>query len=142
MDIICSILRPMFYGKWVDDIVPVCTPASSVGIHHHYNILFSDILQVFHTLGWPLTAEKLHDFQNVVRYIGFDWNFNLKTVTLPEEKRVKFKNQTESWIASALSIGVNAIDTECLLGSLDHVSAIHEIGHSFLPSSHSFLTSF
>jgi hypothetical protein len=40
------------------------------------------------TLGWPLSLDKLRDFCATVRYIGFDWDFELKLVSLPEEKRI------------------------------------------------------
>jgi hypothetical protein len=142
MDIICHTLGLSFYGKWVDDIIPIRTPVSSVTSQHCYNIFFDDIIRMFRTLGWPLSMEKLRDFDHVVRYIGFDWNFDLKTVALPEEKRLKFKARVESWIANGSSSGVSAIDSERLLGSLNHVSCIHEVGRSFLLSLQCFLASF
>ena len=40
------------------------------------------------TLGWPLSLDKLRDFCATVRYIGFDWDFELKLVSLLEEKRI------------------------------------------------------
>jgi hypothetical protein len=142
MDIICSTLGLAFYGKWVDDIIPIRTPVSSSDSHHRYDIFFDDIIKTFRILGWPLSTEKLHDFYHIVRYIGFDWNFELKTVSLPEEKRLKFKARVESWIANGLTSGVSAVDTEHLVGSLSHIACIHEVGQSFLPSLHNFLASF
>jgi hypothetical protein len=126
-------LAIIFIAKWVDDL----------GIFKYPNQRFTlaDIRRELEKLGWILSEEKVFDFAIIVMYIGFLWNIQLKTVSLPEAKREKFLLRVQQWIIAAAS-GVTAHDTEKLLGSLNHVSHIHPIGRSFLCATQTFLNEF
>jgi hypothetical protein len=138
IDILTCILAVWFWAKWVDDIVPIrrCRADGSYDVH------LDKIVEWLEYLGWPLSREKLRDFASVVRYIGFDWDFDCKLVSLPEEKRVKFLSRVSSWIHDASHCGVTIEQTEQLLGTLSHISNVHQIGRSFLPATQSFLAAF
>jgi hypothetical protein len=135
IDILSYILTIWFWAKWVDDVIPIRRkqPDGSYGVH------IADILNWFKFLGWPISLEKLRDFCVTVRYIGFDWDFDLKLVSLPEEKRVKFLNRITDWLQDAVHHGVSIEQTEKLIGTLTHVSNIHRVGRSFLRATQSFL---
>jgi len=137
-----SLLIP-FIAKWVDDLVTLRYPSRTKDDHFEYDVTFDEICSVFHTLGWPLSTDKIRDFSPRVRYIGFDWDFPSRTVILPEEKRLKFLNRLSIWTQAASShSGVSAYDTEKLIGSLNHISNIFPHARSALPSLHAFLASF
>ncbi|KAF7314726.1 hypothetical protein MKEN_00946600 [Mycena kentingensis (nom. inval.)] len=68
--------------------------------------------------------------------IGFLWDFDDKTVALPEEKRTKYLARLDS----ALSGGkISRRDLQRIHGTLVHVSFVHRDGTSYLsPISNSF----
>ena len=138
IDILTCILTIWFWAKWVDDIVPICRRCTDGS----YDVDLDNIIKWFAYLGWPLSLEKLHDFAAIVRYIGFDWDFDLKVVSLPKDKRIKFLGRVTSWIHDASHQGVTIEQTKQLLGTLSHISNIHRIGRSFLPATQSFLVAF
>jgi hypothetical protein len=146
MDATIAILRqslPLaFIAKWVDDLIIVRHPSHNADSLLTYDVSFDDICYVFHTLGWPLSANKVSQFANRVRYIGFDWDFLARIVVLPEEKRTKFFDRLASWLSQADSTGVSMHQTEKLVGSLNHVTNIFPHARSSLPSIHAFLSSF
>ena len=118
INILTCILTIWFWAKWVDDIVPIrrrCTDRS-------YDVDLDNIIKWFEYLGWPLSLKKLRDFAAIVRYISFDWDFDLKVVSLPEDKRIKFLGHVTSWIQDASHQGVTIEQTEQLLGTLSHIS--------------------
>jgi len=88
--------------------------------------------------------DKVFDFNTIVTYLGFLWDFDQKTVALPEAKRAKYSNRIERWLVNARnsSSGVTREETECLLGTLVHVAFIHPAGRSFTPSTQHFVASF
>lgn len=133
-----------FVAKWVDDIIPTRIPSSTSAHGFVYDTRFTDICGLLSELGWPLSSEKLVDFSDLVRYIGFDWHISKRRVSLPEQKRLKFLKRLETWISAATgkSGGVTLAATEELVGSLNHVAYIFHQGRSFLPSLHGFTKRF
>jgi hypothetical protein len=145
LDILTRELGVDFFAKWVDDIVPLRFPkASSRGSigGWSYGVELKQITDGLESLGWPLSEEKIADFGSQITYIGFTWDFDAKTVFLPEEKRLRFQDRVMRWIQKANTTGVTGDDTAELLGSLVHVAEIHRIGRSYLPETYKFLSSY
>jgi hypothetical protein len=93
----CSLPLPPFGLCLSNDIVPIrCRCANGL-----YDVQLSDILKWLDFLGWPTSPDKLCDFHAVVHYIRFDWDFDSKLVSLPEEKHSKFLTQVTTWLDNA-----------------------------------------
>lgn len=146
LDTTLSILKTLlgieFIAKWVDDIIPTRIPTGRGPSGFIYSVSFDDIRQVLADLGWPLSATKILNFSTLIRYIGFDWDLAAKRVSLPEHKRLKFLLRVTSWLTGASTTGVTAVETDKLVGSLEHVANIFPHGRSFLPSLYGFRASF
>ena len=131
-------------GKWVDDIIPIRYPSPAspddLAGKPTFEYDLGIITRFLEKLGWQFAPEKVADFSNSVLYLGFFWDFAEKLVSLPENKRSKYHTRVLEWVSKARAKGVTKVDTESLLGTLNHVSKIHTLGRSYLPAAQVFLT--
>jgi hypothetical protein len=142
LDILQKKLNLPLIAKWVDDIVPIRTPSSTMNGIHNYSVSFDDFAHEIRAFGWPIADDKNRDFAPTVLFIGFSWDFVNKVVSLPELKREKFLKRTQDWLTRSNSGGVSQSETEKVVGSLEHVCSVHQHGRSFLSPAYAFLKSF
>ena len=140
IDILTGLLAVAFWAKWVDDIIAIrhrCADGT-------YTVQLEDIISWFEFLGWPLSGDKIVDFATTITYLGFTWDFNLKTVAIPEAKREKYANRVSMWLSNARNpkCGVTREETERLLGTLVHCAFVHRTGRSFTSATLHFLSTF
>ncbi|KAF7295755.1 hypothetical protein HMN09_01118000 [Mycena chlorophos] len=90
----------------------------------------------------PRHPTKWTDFQPVVVYIGFEWDFPCKRVSLPDQKRRKFLRRVADFKALCLSGRCTRHDVEKIHGSLCHLSFVYPEGRSYLPALTDFITQF
>ena len=85
--------------KWVDDFVFFCYPTGpKQGSDYDFNYSSTLIWNVAAELGWPWAPVKFVDFSNIFMYIGFQWDFSRKEVTLPAQKKIKYLAKLSTWI--------------------------------------------
>jgi hypothetical protein len=90
--------------------------------------------------GIPWSIEKLRPLASIQRYIGFDWDFGRKSVSLPSDKLHKIQELIASWrINGAL---FTAKEAASLHGKLVHVACIFPLIRPFIRSIAIFASSF
>lgn len=142
LDILSKKFPIDFIAKWVDDIVPLRSPKISNWTGVSYGVNLKQIITTLEGLGWPLSEEKTVDFTTRITYIGFVWDFEAKTVSFPEEKRLTFLDRVTQWLRNAQEEGVTMEDTEQLLGILGHVAYVHPAHRTLFRETNCFRHSF
>ena len=95
----------------------------------------NEALQRISSLRVPWHKEKGDsEFLHKTTFIGYYWDLINKTVTLPEEKRLKFHNRVRVFIDSFTGHRCMLRDVERIHGSLCHVVFVYISGRSRLPS--------
>jgi hypothetical protein len=148
-DAVVDILEERGIGptvKWVDDFnlfrEPRNTETNPDGITiYFYSYDLDDIIAITLPLGvpWHSITIKGHIFSFYSEYVGFDWDFDLRTVTLPERKRLKYLSRVTIYTSEAKA---SFEATAKLLGTLQHTTFIYTQGRSYLPSIARFLSTF
>ena len=110
--------------KWVDDFFAIRFPYQS-----WTETDFMDFTAVF---GVPWSVEKLRPFNSIQRSIGFDWNLDNRSVSLPEEKKDGIVDLVKSW--SQLGKLLTLKDPLALHGKLVFAASIFHLIRPFLPS--------
>jgi hypothetical protein len=105
---------------WVDDLCAIREPTNSHS-PWRYRVDLNNIRRVAEYLGVPLPEEKIREYSNVTRYIGFDWHWDSKTVEVPEEKKVKARKQIEDLTSGQT---ISRADLRVLCGSLTRLSQV------------------
>jgi hypothetical protein len=91
---------------------------------------------------WKMSKTGLQ-FEDIMTFIGFSWDFVNKRVSLPDKKRIKFLDRVDTLLAKANSHSkVSLFDVRQIHGSLVHVSFVHPEGSSHLPQISNFECSF
>jgi hypothetical protein len=85
---------------------------------------------------WHLT--KGQDFDFIVEYVGFLFDLLQQTVSLPERKRLKFRQRVSDFITSYERRQVPLADVLKIIGSLSHLTYVYEHGRSYLPALSAF----
>jgi hypothetical protein len=86
----------LFHGidtliKWVDDFIFFHYPLpSSTLTEFHFSYDESIIWSIGDLLGWPWAPKKFIPFASSFLYIGFLWNIEEKSVSLPPAKKEKY----------------------------------------------------
>lgn len=106
----------------------------------HYNYDKPEILAAIAALGIPWHPEKGDGvFRSVFTYIGFLWDINQKVVSLPNEKRLKFRERTRHFLEDFENKKECTLnDIERIHGSLCHVAFVYIEGRSRLSSLSQF----
>jgi hypothetical protein len=90
----------------------------------------------------PWHPDKGQDFAFSFTYLGFFWNIQNKTVTLHDQKREKFLNRVNNFLASFSGGRCQMQDVMKIHGSLCHIAYIYPDGQNRLPSLSNFICSF
>jgi len=118
--------------KWVDDFLVIRLP--------HESWSEEDFMALTSQCGVPWSLEKLRPFAPTQRYIGFDWNLDRKSVSLPHDKLQKIQEQVAGWLLGGASF--TAKEAASLHGKLVHVGCIFPLIRPFLRSAALFAASF
>ena len=81
-------------------------------------------------------------FTSLLVFIGLLWDLDNRQVSLPENKRLKFLSQVNSFIAQFTRGACTLRDIEKLHGSLCYLSFVYPEGRSRLSSLSNFSTKF
>ena len=136
--------------KWVDDFSIFCYPSQEMSLEQELSVLPSysypydldDVRNATRDLNVPWHKTKGQDFAFRLRYVGFDFDIIQKTVTLPQEKRLKFKRRVDDFLGKASSIQVPLSEVWSLNGSLSHATFVYPRGRSYLPNISAWSASF
>ncbi|CAG7851899.1 SubName: Full=Reverse transcriptase domain protein, putative {ECO:0000313/EMBL:EUC58599.1}; Flags: Fragment [Serendipita indica DSM 11827] len=74
---------------WVDDLMIRRLPVRRDGEEWIYGMGIAKILELGEELGIPFPPDKVHDFANITTYVGFDWHWQERAVSVSESKRKK-----------------------------------------------------
>ena len=90
-----------------------------------FSYSLKDIDQISEQLGIPWQKKKDCDFSDSFTFTGFLWNIPLRTVTLPEAKKAKYRQAILDWNKSRTHI---LHEVQKLHGKLLHVTQIVLMG--------------
>jgi hypothetical protein len=99
-------------------------------------------LNVIASLNFPWHPDKGQDFSSSFTYLGFLWDIAQKTVTLHDDKRKKFLDRVDLFIATFSGHRCQIRDVMKIHGSLCHIAYIYPDGRNRLPSLSNFICSF
>jgi hypothetical protein len=136
--------------KWGDDLFPICFPINyvteikrSISYKYSYNLVFfKDTLA---PLCVPWHTSKWNDFSFKPVYLSRVWDFENCTVALVEPKHEKYLNKLNNFLLLNLSSRVLKKDVLSLLGTLSHVTIVHQDRRSYgsyLSTLSSFIATF
>lgn len=109
----------------------------------HYSYDRAQCLDVISILWVPWHPDKgTPFFSSDFIFIGLRWNIVLKTVSLPELKRLKFLDRVKSFISCFSRSSCQLRDVERIHGSLCYISFVYLQGRSYLSSLSNFACSF
>lgn len=100
--------------RWVDDNLLVKERSNPTSI--------ADIVRLSDEMGVASNPEKVHDFEEEQRYIGFIWNSRERTVRLPDGKLQERLKQVVDFLVPQGSFYLK--DVEKLTGRLVHTAYI------------------
>jgi hypothetical protein len=101
--------------KWVDDFVFFRSPCGSSEGRFVYKYDEKVFFELGDELGWIWEPSKHTPFSRWFTHIGFDWDLDEKTVSLPEAKLVKYLEKLDPWREGA---SVTRKATENIVGYL------------------------
>lgn len=133
--------------KWGDDLFPIwflksSTPQSngSVSYSYTYDLAFSkDILT---PLCVPWHATKWKDFSSKPIYLGLVWDFDKCTVALTELKHIKYLTEVTNFLQKHSTSCVEKKLAMSLLGTLSHITVVHQDSHSYFSALSAFISTF
>jgi hypothetical protein len=131
--------------KYEDDLQPFRQPMPNGKFHEGdfcYDYDRAEILRRIAPLSVPWHKEKGSEFAFVTTFIGFLWDIPGRTVSLPDEKRLKFHERVRRFLRDFSNHPCHLIDVEKIHGSLCHVAFVYLDGRSRLPSLSNFASSF
>lgn len=100
--------------QWVDDNLLVKEVGNSTSIF--------DIVKFSSEMGVSSNAEKVHEFGEEQRYIGFIWNSKERTVRLPDDKFEARMNEIEEFLQPEESFNLKRVQK--FVGRLVHTTHI------------------
>lgn len=112
--------------RWVDDnlLIKEGENPKTVG----------DIVALSNKMGVASNSEKVHEFADEQRYIGFIWNVVERTVRLPDEKLEQHKNKVDEFLAPGTAFNLKR--AEKFIGRLVHTTYIVPNLKCYMPSLH------
>ncbi len=125
-DMFVAIYRAHGYTliKWVDDFFVICLPGQTWTEENFIGLTAP--------LGVPWAPTKTRPLAVQQRYIGFDWDLNKRTVSLPQEKLDAITALVSTWLEPLAKF--SAKEAASLHGKLVHASSIFRIIRPFLRS--------
>ncbi len=118
--------------KWVDDFLAIRLPSQAW--------TENDFINITANLGVPWSPAKTRPLAHCQRYIGFDWNLLLYSVSLPDDKLRAIQDLVSTWLEP--NARFSSKNAASLHGKLVHVSAIFRLIRPFLRSIAYFATRF
>ncbi|KAE8257651.1 hypothetical protein A4X13_0g2206 [Tilletia indica] len=134
---------------YVDDflLVDLAPPSSA-----HANRSFSLLLDAVRAFGWEIHPEKHFSWTRSFTFLGFDWDFNSRSVTLSPRKHLKFQHKLSSLLEPQTSPGSSSPslrppqvlekDVASVIGSCQHVCVVAPHRRSKLNGLYAFRNSF
>ena len=131
------------YEQYDEDLTAPLLDLSSRSPRSHEDAQFtycmSDVDEISKELGIPWELEKDIPFGNEVPYIGFVWNLELRTVSIPNAKKAKYLAAIFAWEKERTH---TLSDTQRLYGKLLHASQVVPAGRAYLTSLEKFMATF
>lgn len=118
--------------KWVDDFLVIQFPDQ--------DWTEQDFIDLTAGIGVPWSASKTKPLSPQQRYIGFIWDLNKKTVTLPQSKIDTLLGLLDNWLDNSSKVTMK--EASSLHGKLVHAASILEVIRPFLRSISHFAASF
>ena len=121
--------------KYEDDLCVFRFPTIGPTLPNETHVFAYDRLSTLHLIeepNIPWHPDKGQNFNETFKYIGFLWNIAARTVSLPEEKRLKFLNCTRYFISAFQAQRCVVKDVMKIHGSLCHIAYIYPEGYIFL----------
>ena len=146
MDALVDILHAEGLGqntKWVDDLANIRVPVGRRGRNsYRYSYDVHEIFKLSADLGIPWGADKCidHAFQAV--YLGFLWDLEAHTVSLPEDKRLKYRATLSSVFHLIRTKKAHRRHIQSINGTLTHVTFVYPHGRAYLNSLLAFVSAF
>jgi hypothetical protein len=132
--------------KYEDDLKIFRFPVMAGKFHNDgflYDYDRAEALSRISSLFVPWHKEKGDiTFSYITNFIGFRWDLPNKSVSLPEEKRLKFHNRVRIFLDCFTDHRCSLLDVQKIHGSLCHVAFVYIEGCSRLPSLSNFIASF
>jgi hypothetical protein len=134
--------------KWVNNFCFFCMLSTSIldanGIaQHSYSYNLNMIHAMTHPLGipWHPVKKKGQNFSSTILYVGFEWNLDTRSVSLPDKKRAKASAKLKHFLADAKTMVLHR-DCASLLGMLQHISFVYRDSCAHLSSLCTFSSKF
>lgn len=136
---------PIF--KYEDDLAIIRTPVAggpfsdTNGFSYGYDKV--DMLSRIAPLHVPWHPDKGSPvFASVMTFIGLSWDLTLKTVSLPDHKRLKYLTRVTSFLSQFSEHRCQLRDIERIHGTLCYISFVYSDGRLHLPSLSNFASRF
>ncbi|THH14019.1 hypothetical protein EUX98_g9656, partial [Antrodiella citrinella] len=130
--------------KWVDDLInfrfPLGVDPASGAYIYAYGL--TDIFRVTAPLGVPWHPKKITDYSHEVVYLGFLWNLETRTVSLPDTKREKYTSKLVKILDGMPERRVSQKDLMSINGTLSHITFVYPHGLSYLTNLCTFIASY
>ena len=125
-----------------DCLTPICdlsnqTPRSIEDSHYTYTL--ADIDDFSDELGIPWKHSKDIPFGMEAPFIGFSWNLEKQTVSIPESKKTNYLHAIFEWESKKTH---SLEEVQKLYGKLLHVCAVVPAGQAYLSSLEKFMAIF
>jgi hypothetical protein len=105
----------------------------------HFTYSMDDIDRIAAQLGIPWEKSKDVPFGTVFRYIGLEWDITQRTVTLPKDKRDKYRDAIAEWTEHTTH---TLNDVQSLYGKLLHACHVMPAGRAYLTRLEIFMGNF
>src|SRR5882724_11858385 len=103
---------------------------------HHYSIDLTSVFSITDPLSvpWHPVMAKGQDFASSIVYVGFLWDLEEHTVSLPTKKHMKYLGKVQAFLSNAKA-RVSCKEVLAIHGMLQHITFVYRQGHSSLPPS-------
>jgi hypothetical protein len=134
--------------KWVDDHdifrFPNGGGPRSDGSFEPYTYAYDlcSMKEMISDLGVPWHTSKGQDFAFTAEYIGFFWHIADRSVSLTDEKRLRFKGRVDEFLRTYEKQRATEKAVLMISGSLSHIAFVYSHGRSYLSSLYTFAGSF
>jgi hypothetical protein len=150
VDAIIDILRVVKISpipKWADDLFPIRFAILSSILHdgsisYHYFYDLSTLKDTVAPLCIPWHPTKWNDFSSTPVYLGLVWNFENHSVSLAEPKQLKYLTKVSNFLHDHSSSRIFKKRALSILGTLSHITIVHQDGCSYLSALTTFISTF
>ncbi|GLB38818.1 hypothetical protein LshimejAT787_0506830 [Lyophyllum shimeji] len=118
------------------------SPAVNGGAEYTYDYDLVSMKEMIAPLGIPWHKDKGQEFADTFPYLGFHWDLPNKTVSLPDLKRKKYLRKLSLFIAECETSRIPKTRAESIIGTLSHITFVHQYGRSYMSNLYNWLTTF